>query len=279
MIHPVKAAIIDLYNNEPNQGMRCIMDILNATDCKIQEIPLQYKRYNTRADGDLPGMDYDIYISSGGPGSPFSGEGKEWEKHYFRLLDEILHNNDTFGASKKYIFFICHSFQVMCRYFRLAEIVKRENRAFGIFPIYKTTLGELDPLFGTLPNPFYAADFREWQVLNPDMKVFDELSAKLLCIERVREKYPDKRALMAIRISDEIVGTQFHPEADPPSMYYHFRHPERKQQVIEEYDEKTYYDMIAHLENPDNIALTRDSVLPEFLFNAITNLRLEELPA
>ncbi|MCB0721370.1 MAG: GMP synthase [Ignavibacteriae bacterium] len=279
MIHPVKAAIIDLYDNEPNQGMRCIMDILNATDCKVQEIPLEYKRFNTRADNELPGLDYDIYISSGGPGSPFSGEGQEWEKNYFNLLDKIMQNNDTFGAGKKFVFFICHSFQMMCRYFQLAEIVKRENRAFGIFPIFKTTQGEMDPLFGPLPNPFYGADFREWQVLYPDKKVFDDLGAKLLAIERIREKYPDKRALMAVRISPEIVGTQFHPEADPPSMYHHFRQPERKQQVVDEYDEKTYFDMIAHLENPDNISLTRETVLPEFLFNAIGSLRLEELPA
>ena len=279
MIQPIRAAIIDLYDNEPNQGMRCIMDILNTTDCKIQQVPIEYDRYNTRADGDLPGMDYDIYISSGGPGSPFADEGKKWESDYFKLIDKILQNNNSIGTSKKYVFFICHSFQMMCRYFQLAEIVERENRAFGIFPVYKTTLGQEDPLLKSLPNPFSAADFREWQVLNPDQKVFNEIGAKLLGVERVREKYPDKRAIMAVRISDEIVGTQFHPEADPPSMFYHFRQPERKLQVIEEFDEKTYMDMIAHLENPDNITLTKNTILPGFLTNAIENLRYEEMPA
>lgn len=277
MKRPVKVAIIDLYNNEQNQGMRCIQDTLNDLNGKVSEIPIEYNRYNTRADDEVPSGHYDIYISSGGPGSPFEGEGSKWEKDYFNLLDRILHNNSTVETSKQYIFFICHSFQMMCRYFELAKIVKRENRAFGIFPIYKTPAGETDPIIGTLPDPFYAADFREWQVLEPNKKVFDEFGAELLCIERVRERYPDTRALMGVRISNEIMGTQFHPEADPPSMHFHFKQPERKLQVIEEYDEKTYYEMLNHLETPDNILLTKNTILPGFITDAIENLRLEEI--
>jgi homoserine O-succinyltransferase/O-acetyltransferase len=275
--HPIKVAIIDLYNNEPNQGMRCIQDTLHDLNGKVSEIPIEYSIYNTRATDDIPLKPYDIYISSGGPGSPFEGEGTKWEKEYFHLLDRILHNNSTVETSKQYVFFICHSFQMMCRYFELAKIVKRENRAFGIFPIFKTEAGENDPIIGSLPNPFYAADFREWQVLDANKHMFEELGAELLCIERVRERYPDTRALMSIRISDEMMGTQFHPEADPPSMYYHFKQPERKLQVIEEYDEKTYFEMLNHLENPDNITLTKNTILPGFLTRAIEELRPEEI--
>ena len=275
---PVKVGIIDLYNKEVNQGMRCILDILNSFDGKVNGVQVDYRHYDLRADGEIPGMEYDIYISSGGPGSPFDGEGSEWEKDYFNLLDNIMSHNQNNESGKKYVFFICHSFQMMVRYFKLADIVERQNRAFGIFPIYKTPEGREDAIFKSLPDPFYGADFREWQVLNPDRKVFDELGAELLCIERVRERYPDpsQRALMAIRISNEIVGTQFHPEADPESMVFHFKDPERKKQVIDEFDERTYYDMINHLENPDNITLTHNTVLPRFLTNAIDELRFHE---
>ncbi|MBK6679641.1 MAG: hypothetical protein IPG53_06225 [Ignavibacteriales bacterium] len=48
--------------------------------------------------------------------------------------------------------------------------------------------------------------------------------------------------MMAIRISDKSSGTQFSPEADPPSMYYRFPSPARKIQVVEQYGEKAYYD-------------------------------------
>lgn len=277
MKQPVKVAIIDLYNNEQNQGMRCIQDTLNDLNGKVADIPIEYHRYNTRAEDEIPTKPYDIYISSGGPGSPFEGEGAKWELDYFNMLDKILHNNSKIQTSKQYVFFICHSFQMMCRYFDLAKIVERENRAFGIFPIYKTIAGESDPIIASLPNPFYAADFRQWQVVEQNNRMFDELGAELLCIERVREKYPDTRALMGIRISDEMMGTQFHPEADPPSMYFHFKQPERKLQVIEEYDEATYFEMLNHLENPDNITLTKNTILPGFLTRAIEELRPQEI--
>ena len=78
---------------------------------------------------------------------------------------------------------------------------------------------------------------------------------------------------MGIRISDEIVGTQFHPEADISSMRHHFIQPERQIQVIEEYGEKKLNEMLDHLENPDNITLTRNTVIPNFLGSAIVKLR------
>lgn len=166
---------------------------------------------------------------------------------------------------------------MMVRYFKLAEIVKRERRAFGIFPIYKTESGLSDPLLCNLANPFYAADFREWQVLNPDSEVLDKTGAEILAIERERPDFPENRALMAIRISDEIVGTQFHPEADPSSMIYHFRQPERKQQVINEFNENAYYEMLQHLEEPDNIIRTKNCILPGFLVSAIDSMTVGKL--
>ena len=230
-----------------------------------------------RYKNDAPDQSYDIYISSGGPGSPFEGVGMPWEASYFKLLDKLVANNENPANRKKYIFFICHSFQMMVRYFKLAEIVKRERRAFGIFPIYKTESGLSDPLLCNLANPFYAADFREWQVLNPDSEVLDKTGAEILAIERERPDFPENRALMAIRISDEIVGTQFHPEADPSSMIYHFRQPERKQQVINEFNENAYYEMLQHLEEPDNIIRTKNCILPGFLVSAIDSMTVGKL--
>jgi len=78
--------------------------------------------------------------------------------------------------------------------------------------------------------------------------------------------------LAAVRISDEIVGTQFHPEADPDSMLYHFKQDERKQQVVEKYGEERYFEMIRILERPDTIKKTRKTVIPSFLNNAIDEL-------
>jgi homoserine O-succinyltransferase len=75
-----------------------------------------------------------------------------------------------------------------------------------------------------------------------------------------------------VRISNEIVGTQFHPEADPESMLYHFKQDERKKQVVEKYGEERYFEMIEILKQPDTIQKTRETVLPSFLKNAIEEL-------
>jgi hypothetical protein len=59
-------------------------------------------------------------------------------------------------------------------------------------------------------------------------------------------------------------------------MRHHFVQPERQKQVIDEYGQKKLDDMLEHLENPENITLTRNTVIPNFLKNAILNLRSVE---
>ena len=48
-----------------------------------------YQTFETRYKAEIPDLSFDIFISSGGPGSPFDGEGKVWEKKYFNLLEKI----------------------------------------------------------------------------------------------------------------------------------------------------------------------------------------------
>jgi GMP synthase-like glutamine amidotransferase len=275
----VKAAIIDLYNNEENQGMRCIQDLLIEADKKFTTYGgLDFKIYDSRFKEEVPDTSYDIYISSGGPGDPFDGKGTKWEKKYFKLLDKIWSNNQKNDKKKKYVFFICHSFQIMARYFNLGDVIARRSKSFGIVPVHKTEIGRLDNILKGLPNIFYGADFRSYQVVNPKKKVFSELGAKLISIEKLRPHVDLPRAMMGVRISDEIIGTQFHPEADIASMRHHFVQPERQKQVIDEYGQKKLDDMLEHLENPENITLTRNTVIPNFLKHAIINLReIEEV--
>ncbi|MBZ0184352.1 MAG: hypothetical protein K8F60_17970 [Melioribacteraceae bacterium] len=275
----VKVAIIDLYNGEENQGIRCIKDILNEADCRFPNFEITYDLFDARAKNEMATIDYDIFISSGGPGSPFEGEGSDWEAEYFTLMDKIITNNQNIENSKKHVFYICHSFQLMARYFQFGEVVKRHSKSFGVMPVNKTKAGEEDIILKNLPEPFYAADFRDWQVIRPNWKKIEELNAQILCIEKERPHVPYERAIMAVRISDEILGTQFHPEADPASMYFHFRKPERKEQVVSKYGIEKYNEMLKLLEEPESIPLTRKTVLPGFLNNAIKNLRYDEVGA
>jgi homoserine O-succinyltransferase/O-acetyltransferase len=268
----IKAAVIDLYNNEPNEGIRCIKDILSESDRSNGIAKLDYKVFNTRYKDEIPDLNYDIYISSGGPGSPFDGEGTSWEKNYFNLIDSIWSYNQNNHDKKKYLFFICHSFQMMNRFFKLGKVSKRDKTSFGLLPFTKTEEGFSEKLFAPLPDPFYAADIRLYQVTEPDMSVMNELGAKILSYEIPVVADKKEKAMTAIRISDEIIGTQFHPEADPDSMLYHFRKDERKQQIADLFGPGKYEEMLGWLNDENKLRLTRKTILPGFLNRAIKEL-------
>src|SRR5690606_2323055 len=98
------------------------------------------------------------------------------------------------------------------------HVTERKSNAFGIFPINLTEAGEQEPYFKGLKDPFYSVDSRDWQVIEPDEATFEQFGAKILALEKERPNVDLERCIMAIRFSDEIIGTQFHPEADPTGM-------------------------------------------------------------
>src|SRR3954471_21608389 len=96
----IRIAILDLYNNEPNEGMRCLQQILNSFPLESHQT-LSYKIYDVRFRHEVPDMSYDIYISTGGPGSPLEEPGARWEKAYFIWLEELMAYN-MHEEDKKY---------------------------------------------------------------------------------------------------------------------------------------------------------------------------------
>ena len=52
----IKVATIDLYNNEPNEGIRCIGEIVNESAKENTNVDLKYKRFETRYKDDLPDL-------------------------------------------------------------------------------------------------------------------------------------------------------------------------------------------------------------------------------
>ena len=65
----IKIAILDLYAGHANEGMRCIRSILHQLQT-VQGVALQWDEFKVRESIEIPDLEYDIYISSGGPGSP-----------------------------------------------------------------------------------------------------------------------------------------------------------------------------------------------------------------
>ncbi|RYD68696.1 MAG: GMP synthase, partial [Sphingobacteriales bacterium] len=125
----LKVAVIDMNNGAPNQGMRGIQEILSRFRHE-NNINLTFDIFDLRQKGEIPGIDYDAYISSGGPGSPLESKGEKWENDFFNLLDEIEAFNASSEEQKKYAFLICHSFQLACRKFGLGNVTERRSNAF-----------------------------------------------------------------------------------------------------------------------------------------------------
>lgn len=275
----IKVAILDLYEGHPNQGMRCIRELLDQYGSG-HGIPLHYDEFEVRVRKEVPDLSYDIYISSGGPGSPLDSEGSEWEAVYFGWLDAVEQFNASVsgGASaaagsgsvpKKQVLFICHSFQLICRHYAIAHVTNRKSTAFGVFPIHLQDGGLDEPVFAGLQDPFYAVDSRSYQVIQPDVDKMNAMGAKVLAIEKERPHIPLERAIMAVRFSDSMIGTQFHPEADPAGMSIHLQTPDRKKTVISEYGEEKWKSMIEQLNDPDKILWTHGHVIPNFLDYAL----------
>lgn len=261
MRRKAKLAILDMNNREPNQGLRCIKDI-----AKDFEEKADWKVFDVRAENQVPDMTYDIFICSGGPGDPH--EEGEWRDRFLHLVDSAWRYNQV-SHRKKYFFFICHSFQIACKHFQLGAITRRKRTSFGVYPIHKTKAGMTDPILMGLPNPYHAVDSRDWQLIQPRLKSFEEHGARILSLERIRTHVEYERAIMAVRFSPEFVGTQFHPEADPEGMRQHFSDPKNRETVIRNFDEKKYEDMMKHLEDPEKIKLTHKMILPHFITEAL----------
>jgi GMP synthase-like glutamine amidotransferase len=265
----LKVAVLDLYEGEPNEGMRCLRNILREFG-EDNNIVVQWDEFEVRLRNEVPDMSYDVFISSGGPGNPLESRYSDWEKKYFGWLNEVERWNMNPGnLQKKFVFFICHSFQLSARYYNVGIVTKRKSTAFGIFPVHMLEDGFNEPVFAGLRDPFYAVDSRDYQVIQPNYSVIEKMGAKILCIEKERPHVPYERAVMGMRFNDYMIGTQFHPEADAPGMTMYLHREDKKKTIIENYGEAKWKSMLEHLNDPDKILWTYSHVLPNFLNQAV----------
>jgi GMP synthase-like glutamine amidotransferase len=261
----VRVAILDLYEGFPNQGMRCIREILNQYS-DDNSINLDFDEFDVRLKNEVPDLSYDFYISSGGPGSPLTSEGTVWENKFFAWIESVLkYNRNEANIIKKNVFFICHSFQLACRYFNIATVNKRNSTAFGVFPVHPLEQGKEEIIFEGLKDPFYTVDSRDYQVILPNHNRIQELGGSILAIEKDRPHVPHERAIMSVRFNDYMIGTQFHPEADAIGMSMYLQTEEKKKTVIENHGLAKWESMIEHLSDPDKIMFTYARILPNFL--------------
>jgi GMP synthase-like glutamine amidotransferase len=273
----IRIAILDLYDGAANQGMRCIREILNQFG-ETNHLDLSWDEFDVRQKKEVPDLSYDIFISSGGPGSPLDSEGSEWEDVYFNWLHgvEKWNNNDS-RVQKKQVFFICHSFQLACRHYKIGNVCQRKSTSFGVFPVHLLKDGKKEIVFEGMKDPFYAVDSRDYQVIEPRHNTLIEMGATILAIEKERKHVDLERAIMAVRFNEYMIGTQFHPEADAVGMSMHLQTEEKKKTVIANHGEEKWINMIEHLNDPDKIIYTYQHIIPNFLQLSVQSLQSIEI--
>ncbi|MFT7350669.1 MAG: homoserine O-succinyltransferase [Flavobacterium sp.] len=267
MNNQIKVAVLDMYNGEPNQGMRCIIDIIN----RFNQI-VTFQIFDIRGKSEFPNLEkFDIFISTGGPGNPLEGDGN-WDKKYYDYLDKIVEHNKV-NIIKKHVLFICHSFQMACNHFGLAQITQRKSTSFGVMTMHKTEEGLKEPIFEGLQNPFYAIDSRDYQVVQPRLTNISKKGAKIISLEKIRTHRGDyERAIMGVRFSDYMVGLQFHPEADALSFIANLKNAEKRDKIIAMKGRTKFRNMLEDLLDESKIYLTNETIIPNFLRIAINDL-------
>ncbi len=265
-MNTIRVAILDMYNNFPNEGMRCIRQLLRRAETD-NSVFFEIDTFNVRAEAAVPTLEYDVYISTGGPGSPLASD-ELWELKYFAFIDALFAHNKV-SEIKKHLLLICHSFQLVSRHLALGVVSKRKSTSFGVMPVHCTPAGAADPLLAALPDPFYIVDSRDYQLTDLHEERMAATGTQLLCLEKERPHIPLARAVMALRFTPEIFGTQFHPEADGEGMLRYLLTDEKKQQVIENHGEDKYNDMVRQLADSTTIELTESIIVPSFLRRAI----------
>ena len=255
-----------MYNGEPNQGMRCIIDIINRFNQMVT-----FQIFDVRGKSEFPDIKkFDIYISTGGPGNPLEGDGN-WDLKWYDFIEQLWQWNKE-QKTKKHVLFICHSFQMACHHFGLATLNKRKSTSFGVMTIHKTEAGTYDPILEGLQSPFYAIDSRDFQVVQPKLSIFKKKGAQIIALEKIRNHVEYERAIMGVRFSDEFVGLQFHPEADALSFIANLKSKERRENIIAMKGKTKFRDMLEDLLDEDKIYKTNETIIPNFLRIAINDL-------
>ena len=104
-LRPLTACLVDMNHGHANQAMRCLRGIVARFFERVRErnpdlscVLTEVSPRDTQAV--VPG-DCDLYLSSGGPGSPYDGHGLPWVTDYARFLDGVVESAARGGADQR----------------------------------------------------------------------------------------------------------------------------------------------------------------------------------
>lgn len=262
-----------------NQAMRCFRGIVMAFFDRVRQknpgLMCRVAEVSPRDTQQRIPRDCDIYLGSGGPGSPYDGDDMPWFVDVGAFMTWMIDQARRVDDDQRSLFGVCYTFEIMVRHFGVADMVTRDSRKFGVMPIYTTAYGQKHPLLGSFKDRLFAFEHRNWEAVSPNEKRLAELGGGLLAQES-RDGHSKGRGLLGFDFGPGIEAVQFHPEADRAGVMSWVARPEQAAAFRATYGEDTYQAMLRTLDDKNRLARTFALVIPGFLqrrFNSLAAAR------
>src|SRR6185437_9370109 len=91
---PLRLCLVDMNNAHVNQAMRCLRGIAANFFAHVAKanpgLQCELVEVSPRDTNNPVPRDCDLYVSSGGPGSPFDGDGQPWADDYGHFAEDVV---------------------------------------------------------------------------------------------------------------------------------------------------------------------------------------------
>jgi hypothetical protein len=286
-MEPLRVSLVDMNNGVPNEAVRCFRRLLEGFSSRVRaanpRLKVVLEHVQPRNLGELPSPDADLVLSTGGPGSPHDGWEEPWCNGYRVFLDSILERAAADAERAPSAFVVCHSFEIAVQHFRFAEMTRRQDLKFAIFPAYVTEEGRGTDFLMPFADRLFVWEHRRWQAVGLHAARLAQHQGAVLARESRPGQKDKGEALLALRFGPGLEGTQFHPEADRPGVLAWIHRPEHTAALRDAYGHSLLERMMQTLDDPSRLARTYALLIPGWLtsrFNRLAQRRgLRAIPA